>query len=134
MTQDRRPLVLLAEDEPEQNAALSESLSDAGYRVITAFHSLQVMVSLLDRPDVVVLDLGGVATPDVFRALASMPRRPALLLYSADRRIAELAQEFNADGYVAKPCSVQAVVRKLDELLTRERRREEVREPRESAR
>ncbi|MBI3185999.1 MAG: response regulator transcription factor [Myxococcales bacterium] len=103
MERPRKEVVLLAEDDPDQVEILSELLSYEGYRVLSAEAPEEVLEQLSLQPDVVLLDVLGASSPAVFRAVAKMRPRPALILVSADHRLPQLAEQVRADAYVPKP-------------------------------
>jgi two-component system response regulator MprA len=112
-----RKVVLLAEDDPEQRDVLQEVLEFEGYRVRVAASPGEVLAQLREGPDVVLLDLMGVASPEVMEALARDDRRPAVLLVSADPALAAVAGGLDVDGFLCKPYDLEALLGRLTELL-----------------
>jgi DNA-binding response OmpR family regulator len=110
-------LVLLAEDDPDQSELLIELLQNEGFQVLHAENSLQVVRHLTEQPDVVLLDLVGVSSPAVFSAVDAMYLRPALVLLSADSRLAERAQAHGADAYLSKPYDLAELLNTMREAL-----------------
>jgi len=129
--------ILVAEDEPMLRELVSEVLSEAGYRVIAAGdgqeavelfrarHSENLADNLaenLAQIDLVILDvmmprLGGHAAYEQIRALS--PRVPIVFMtgYSTD-----LVVPAEAD-WLQKPCGVEALKRKVREVLDRSQQR-----------
>ncbi len=110
--------ILLAEDDRDQSEVLAEFLAYEGYQVTVASTPDEVLKALPLSPDLVLLDVNGVATPAVIRALAQPLHRPALVLVSADFRIAELAMAFGADAHLEKPYDLAALVRTITSALS----------------
>jgi CheY-like chemotaxis protein len=113
MGRERKGLVLLAEDDPDQSEALGEYLQYSGYEVLLADSTLAVIQQLTKSPDVVLLDLNGIFSPALIRGLDALPNRPALILVSGDARIQEAAQRVRADAWLAKPYDLD----ELDDVL-----------------
>ncbi|MFZ5471575.1 MAG: response regulator [Myxococcota bacterium] len=120
-------VILLAEDDPDQVEVLSEFLRHEGYEVLVADRSLEVIRQLRENPDVVLLDLIGVSSPALVRALLVAPSRPAVVLVSADSAVAQKAKELGAAAYLAKPFELDQLI-DLIEAAMRPRRARRVEE------
>ena len=114
---DKRVCVLLGEDDPNQRELLEELLSLQGYETLSAGSPSELICKLAERPDAVLLDIVGITSPEVRRALRRMPRRPALLMVSGDPRLATVAEWLGADSYVAKPYEVSVLLDALERAL-----------------
>lgn len=110
--------VLLAEDDWAQTDILREVLEFEGYVVSTAARSEDVLKRLVERPDAVLLDVFGVSSPEVIRALNETQPKPVVILLSADDRAASLAAEVGADQFVSKPYELEKLLQTLSSLLT----------------
>src|SRR5262245_31476969 len=77
---DGGALILLAEDDEAQREVLIEVLEVEGYRVLAASGPDEVLASLGQGPALVLLDLMGVASPQVMIALRALPRRPSVVV------------------------------------------------------
>lgn len=110
-------LILLAEDDAAQREVLVEILELEGYRVLTASGPSEVLEGLLRSPELVLMDLVGVASPAVMRALRALPRRPVLLLVSGDTQLAGAAERLGADGFLGKPYGVDELLARVREAL-----------------
>jgi two-component system, OmpR family, KDP operon response regulator KdpE len=111
---DGGALILLAEDDEAQREVLVEVLEVEGYRVLPASGPNEVLAGLGKNPALVLLDLVGVASPQVMSALRGVAKRPALVVMSGDGSLPDVAERLGADGYLTKPYD-------LDELLARVR-------------
>lgn len=119
MTSDGRKVVLLAEDDPVQQEVLQEFLEYEGYAVALASEPGEVLAQLAGGPDVVLLDLVGVTSPEVVRALAAAgPRRPGVVLLSAESQVAEVAERLGVD-YLAKPYDLDELLRSIERAVAR---------------
>ncbi|HLW51692.1 MAG TPA: response regulator [Candidatus Angelobacter sp.] len=72
--------VLVVNDHEAQRYALARSLEQAGYSVVTAASGKEALIQAVDRPDVIVLDVG---LPDmtgfeVCRRLKADPRTESI--------------------------------------------------------
>jgi CheY-like chemotaxis protein len=112
-----RGLVLLAEDDRAQREMLEEVLAHEGYRVLPADNPTQVLNQLLLGPDAVLLDLVGVASPARMRVLAALPRRPGLVLVSADTALPRIAEQVGAEAYVTKPYALEVLLQELARVI-----------------
>src|SRR4051794_31542398 len=91
-----RGRVLLAEDDPCQRELLAELLEFEGYHVLSAGSPGEVVRMLEDeRPDAVLLDVLGVAEPEVWRAL-QRGDRPRCVLVSGEPSLPQLARRYGA--------------------------------------
>lgn len=113
MEHSDKGLVLLAEDDPDQRDILAELLANEGYRVLTASHSAEAIERLGRAPEVVLLDLLGVASPALLRAIDSARPRPGLVLLSADHRLPQLASQLRADAFLLKPYDLRDLLETL---------------------
>jgi DNA-binding response OmpR family regulator len=112
-------LILLAEDDEAQREVLVEVLEVEGYRVIAASGPAEVLAGLGHSPALVLLDLVGVASPQVMSALRAVPMRPALVVMSGDASLAAVAERLGADGYLTKPYDLDELLARVREALQR---------------
>ncbi len=123
---DRRPLILVVDDEPSVRAMVLAAIRVRGpqYRVVEAGRASEAITRAAeDQPDLVLLD---VALPDhdgfwVCRSLKAgetTKHIPVVMLTAmglpSDR---ERALEAGADGYIVKPFSPRALLVELDTRL-----------------
>ena len=120
-----QPLVLVADDEPRITKLVSITLSEEGFRVLTAAGGEEALAKAEEvRPDIVLLDI---VMPDldgieVMRQLRE--RRPVpVILLTAKGSTSDKAKglDLGADDYIAKPfhpdelaARVRAVIRRAN--------------------
>lgn len=105
--------VLLAEDDQAQREILQELLEFEGYEVHTAATAAELVAGLDLCPHALVMDWGGVATPNVMKVLSDVSQRPKVFLVSGDQALPKLAERLRADAFLAKPYDVADL---LDQL------------------
>ncbi|MHB8874052.1 MAG: response regulator transcription factor [Myxococcaceae bacterium] len=109
--------ILLAEDDADQREILSEFLSREGFEVRCAATSKEVLEQLEGAPDLVLLDVIGVVTPEVLRCLDELPSRPAVVLVSADTQLTEWANRLRAEAQVSKPFDLYELLATMTAVL-----------------
>lgn len=128
--QEPLPLIMLADDNEDQLAMLSDFLLHRRYRV-TAVRSGREMLERLPetRPDLILLDLQlpGLDGLETLRRLRALPEPPlaqtplialTALLMPGDR---ERALQAGADEYLSKPLKLVQLIALMEELLSRTR-------------
>ncbi|HIE52682.1 MAG TPA: response regulator [Armatimonadetes bacterium] len=130
---ERRPKVLVIEDDRDMVEALRSTLEMASYEVIVAYGGQEgVEKTRQERPDVIILDL---MMPEkdgfvVCQELKSDPECadiPILVLTSiADhlyhtRYAQSMGLMLEAEDYIDKPVQAQQLVQRLNQLLARQR-------------
>ncbi len=118
------PAVLLIDDSPTFRAELSEALTRAGHRVVTAESGEEGLRIAADtRPCAVIVDgvLPGIDGPTVIRRIrmdAALRGLPCILLTGASAATEELrALESGADAFVHKDQDPEIVLAKLSAIL-----------------
>ncbi len=113
--------VLIIEDEPAIRRFLRVSLAASGYRVSEAGSGQEAMRRLrLDRPDIIVLDLGlpDVDGLDIIREVRQKSPVPIVVLSSrADEGGKVEALDLGADDYVTKPFGIDELTARLRTAL-----------------
>jgi DNA-binding response OmpR family regulator len=104
---ENRPLVLIADDQPEITKLVALSLEAEGFRVLTAQDGPTALAQLSDvNPDVLLLDImmPGMTGIEVLREVREHHPVPVILL-SARSSAASVTEGLNlgADDYVTKP-------------------------------
>jgi two-component system phosphate regulon response regulator PhoB len=128
MTQDKRPTVLLVEDEPAQREVLSYNLDAEGFRVTQTDNGEDALVLVEEEaPDVIILDwmmpkLSGI---EVCRRLKMRPETRSIPIIMLSARAEEVDRirglETGADDYVIKPYSVLELMARTRAQLRRVR-------------
>jgi DNA-binding response OmpR family regulator len=118
--EERRPRVLVVDDDQEMRLFLEESLRDEGYEACCASDVVGALMHLLARPtDLAIIDWK-MPQLDGFELLGSvrrcLPRLPVLFVTGYARpEIRDRALQAGACGFLAKPFAI-------DELLDQVRR------------
>jgi two-component system, OmpR family, KDP operon response regulator KdpE len=118
---ERKPRILVIDDEPQILRFLRTSLTANGFEVVEA-RSVADGRRLADseKPDVIILDLG---LPDgdgkeVLRHVRAQGETPVLVLSARDREAEKVeALDLGADDYVNKPFGVEELTARLRAAL-----------------
>jgi CheY-like chemotaxis protein/PAS domain-containing protein len=119
-----QPVILLAEDEDELRAMVSESLRARGFQVIEAAHGQQALDLASEHPDPIALLLTDVVMPgmdgvELYEALVQ--ERPEIqVLYMsgyAERDYARLHDLAAQGRYLQKPFSIHYLATKVEQAL-----------------
>lgn len=114
--------ILIVEDDQAMRATLSAALEDEGYAVVTAFDGLDALEKLdAVTPALILLDIGmprmdGYALAEELNRRGLRPSIPVLVL-SADGRAREKAERVGAEGWLAKPFSIEGLVGEVGRTL-----------------
>ena len=111
--ENRRPRVLVVEDDSDIASLLSEILENEGYAAVAVSDNDDLKGELDPRPDLIVLDLRltrGSADQILqtvrARGLGAVP----VVLLSAAGDLAERADELGVNAYVAKPFELEELL------------------------
>ena len=119
--------ILLVEDNRELRVFIYNNLIET-YTVIEADDGVEALEKIRsEMPDIIVTDLmmprmDGIELIDKVRHDFTMSHIPIVMLtarHSPDDRLK--AMEFGADGYITKPFSIELLLARIDNLLTRRR-------------
>jgi DNA-binding response OmpR family regulator len=121
-----KPLVLIADDDPDIRMLVRLRLERSGYSVVAANDGLEALrLATEASPDLAILDVSmpGLSGVDVIRALRQRQSTLPVILLTGRAGDADVAEAANAgaDAYVTKPFSPQELesrVRTLTECLT----------------
>lgn len=109
--------ILIVDDEPQIRTLLRNTLVRAGYRVVEAGSGREALSSIgIDRPDLVLLDLG-LPDRDGLELVAGLVgnRGTRLIVVSAreevDQKVAAL--DLGADDYVTKPFDTEELLARV---------------------
>ena len=118
---NRRPTVLVIEDEPQMCRLLKINLEGAGYTVFEAANGRFGLVEAASRrPDVVLLDLGlpdmdGLQVLKQFREWSNVPIVVLTVRDGEDDKVAAL--ESGADDYMTKPFGTRELLARIKVAL-----------------
>jgi DNA-binding response OmpR family regulator len=123
---DRRPLVLVADDDPDILSLVTLRLERSGYDVVGAGDGEEALTAALARgPDLALLDvmmpkLDGYEVTERLREHEATRHMPVILL-TARVQEADIARgvEAGADDYVKKPFSTQELRDRVQAALGR---------------
>jgi two-component system KDP operon response regulator KdpE len=123
---ENRPLVLIADDQPEITKLVSLSLDNEGFRVITASDGSSALEQLSEsNPDVLLLDvmMPGMSGLDVLREVREHHPVPVIML-TARGATAQVSEGLNlgADDYVVKPFHPGELAARIRAVMRRARR------------
>jgi DNA-binding response OmpR family regulator len=115
--------ILVVDDEPRIAEIARDYLQRAGYRVSTAANGVDALAAArIERPDLVVLDLGlpRIDGLDVTRRLRQDSPVPIIMLTArVDESDKLVGLELGADDYITKPFSPKELVARVRAVLRR---------------
>ena len=120
MTQDSRGKILLVDDDDLVLSALSLSLEDAGFAVVTANNGTLAVERVEAEPfDVVVCDIrmsgmDGIATLEAIKTQRPETRTVVITGYSDDPMTPVKAIELGVDDYLLKPFDGGLLIHRLE--------------------
>jgi len=120
---ERRPLVLVVEDDPSVQNLITMMLEGEGYEVITARDGLEGLVKIeLQRPSAVILDLmmPNISGDRVMQELHSDPRLkgvPVLIVSGRHDAHDTFDPVLGKDNVFAKPVDFSLLLGRLAEVM-----------------
>jgi DNA-binding response OmpR family regulator len=105
--------ILVADDDPDVRGILGMVLAHAGYEVVTAIDGANALAQATDaRIGLILLDINMPRLQgDAFcRTYREQGGRAPVVVITASGIEAEAVARFGADGYIAKPFEVDAVL------------------------
>jgi DNA-binding response OmpR family regulator len=125
MGEGQRPRqILIVEDDYFISDILVDDLTARGYAVQVAGNARMLgRLMEIHPPDLILLDimLPGMDGSEIGHLLRVNPATATIpvLVVSADRRAAQKAASFHAEGYIAKPFDLESLAAQIAELLAR---------------
>ena len=126
MAGDRKPVILVADDDPEILSLLSIRLEKAGFEVVEAADGEQTLEVARDkRPDLVVLDVmmpgrNGWEVAKELRHDDDLKDIGIVMLTAIGERMNEMTSPiYGADEFVDKPFEFAGLLGKIREVLAR---------------
>lgn len=118
MEEDRRPTILLTEDDAIIGFDLSDILDAAGYRIAGPASTCAEALSWLkdNQPDIAILDVMLKDGPCTTIAQELQRRGVPFLVYSGDRK-REAAPELRSVRWLEKPVAHQDLLRALSQMM-----------------
>jgi two-component system KDP operon response regulator KdpE len=119
--------ILIVDDEQAIRYFLSEELSHAGYRVLTASSGEAALVRLQQESiDLVLLDLkmGGMSGLQVMREIEEQPLPPEVIILTAHASFDSVVDAMRLGGsdYLRKPCETEALLSSVEKGLAKRRK------------
>jgi DNA-binding response OmpR family regulator len=118
-----RPHILLVDDDKTLLEALSAILEGEGYRVSAEPDGLQALDWLHknEPPSMILLDvrmprMNGWSFWSRVRFMKTVAKVPVMLI-SADSAVQERAHSIGAAGFIAKPFSIEELLRKIEAVI-----------------
>ncbi len=123
MNPERKPEILLVDDEAQIRRLLRYTLEEAGYAVREAETARIALGEIaLQAPDLLILDLGlpDSSGAEVLRAMRPLSSAPVLILSVLGREQSKIAAlDAGADDYLTKPFDSGELLARLRALLRR---------------
>ncbi|HKW22812.1 MAG TPA: response regulator [Ktedonobacterales bacterium] len=113
---ESRKTIIVVDDEPDIEFALTLMLGDAGYHVVAVSQADELIQRLRSEkaPDLILLDmlLAGRDGREIVRGLKADPSTCSIpvVMMSAHPRAAQEAADAGADGFLAKPFELETLV------------------------
>ena len=116
----KRPIVLVVEDDPNQRELYEEELSDEGYEILTAEDGRQALQVTQDTPpDLVVMDVNMPKMDglDTLARLLEAKRDTPVILHTAYASYRDSFASWSADAYIVKNSDLSELKATVKRLL-----------------
>ncbi len=121
---DKKPLILIADDEEDIKMILAMYLENNGFEVITAFDGLSAVEQAKEnKPDAILMDImmpiiDGIEVTKQLKNLAETKDIPVVMLSAAAQSDKmEKAMKAGASDYISKPFEPDEVMQILNRVL-----------------
>ncbi len=116
--------ILIADDRSEVVELVKVTLEGEGYRTIDAFDGSEALEKIrLEKPDLILLDIV-MPKMDGFEVLSEIRKDPKtkdipiiMLTAKGQKSDQEKGKELGATGYIIKPFSPSALLKRIEEIL-----------------
>lgn len=118
--------ILVTDDKPELREWVEEALTEAGYEVVIARNGSEcVQKALTERPDLILTDVmmptqSGLHGLQELRAAHSPSKHIPVIVMSASRNVKELFDNYEIQGFLAKPFTTEELIQKVTSVLPAE--------------
>jgi response regulator NasT len=122
MSTDKKPRILVAEDEAIIRLDLVEMLTEAGYEVVAqATNGVEAIALAKEvKPDLAILDVKMPEMDGITAAASIIDIAPVLMLTAfSQRELVERARDAGAMAYVVKPFSISDLVPAIEIAISR---------------
>lgn len=114
--------ILVADDDPAIVDALQFMLEEEGYEVATTVDADAVTKFVVDKPDLVLLDIwmSGQDGREICKYLKTQEstKQIPIIMISANKDTEKIAKESGANDFIAKPFEMDELLGKIRENLT----------------
>ena len=125
MTDNSAVKILIADDNDEVLGLMQDKVQAAGYTVVLAHDGQDAWEKIqAEDPDVILLDLmmpklDGFAVLQYLRQQPSSKKFQPVIIVSGKNDLTDMQQGFalEADHYIAKPCSVEDVLKAIQLMI-----------------
>ncbi|MEE2757031.1 MAG: response regulator [Myxococcota bacterium] len=126
--ENKRPIIMLADDDIEIRRILVRALNDLDAEILEASDGEEALETIIQRqPDLVILDvmmptLSGWELCKYIRSKPNLEHIAVLMLTAIGRTVNEMTSPlYGADAYMDKPFDIQEVLETVNNLLTEAR-------------
>jgi len=118
------PTILVVDDDPDQREEMRESLTNAGFRVVTAVdgpHALKQMITFSPAVALMDVNMPGWDGIRVAQAASNLDHRCVIILMTADDRALRdaIVSECGAEGVFFKPVQLKKLIDFLETVVGR---------------
>ncbi|HEX8463573.1 MAG TPA: response regulator [Abditibacterium sp.] len=120
-SQDKQPIVLVVEDDPNQRALYEEELSDEGYAILTAGDGREALqIAEGQTPDLVVMDVNMPKMDglDTLARLLEVDRSVPVIIHTAYASYRDSFASWSADAYIVKNSDLTELKNTVKRLLS----------------
>lgn len=122
---DKKPLILIADDEEDIKMLLSMYLENSGFDVVTAFDGLDTLARVKEsNPDLILMDImmpiiDGIEVTRRIKADEETAHIPVVMLTAAVKtNMVDKAMAAGAADYISKPFEPDRVKEIIDSILS----------------